>query len=210
MQMINVLQRLAELDESPKATMTQEQNLLTQSNLETSQVNECGMMSSPTPHTPASMNITANSGMELTGMLRDLMSLAGIKSDSGDKSSLTSVPHSLELDKGNDIHKTLSIIDTMNSEEGSEIKGLDQDGDGDHDMKDHELEKEKNEGQEDRTYDNSPEEEIEAHDYGDKQVTPKPQGFKQRVGDNPYKPVSEEVQSISAQLLKAYEEFKKQ
>ena len=43
---------------------------------------ECGMMGSgmsPRPHSPASINMTADSGAELTGMLKDIMQLAGLK-----------------------------------------------------------------------------------------------------------------------------------
>jgi hypothetical protein len=57
-------------------------------------------------------------------------------------------------------------------------------------------------------YDNSPEQEIEPHDYGDKQVKPKQQGFAQRLGDNPYKMAHESINNLSSQLLKEYEAFK--
>lgn len=43
---------------------------------------ECGMMgsmSTPHSHTPATINMTADSGAELTGMLKDIMSLAGLR-----------------------------------------------------------------------------------------------------------------------------------
>jgi hypothetical protein len=46
----------------------------------TKNVNECGMMGSMSqPRSPASINMTADSGAELTGMLRDIMQLAGLK-----------------------------------------------------------------------------------------------------------------------------------
>ena len=45
-------------------------------------IEECGIMTaSPTtgrPHSPATINVTADSGPELTGMLRDIMGLAGV------------------------------------------------------------------------------------------------------------------------------------
>lgn len=43
-------------------------------------IEECGMMSAATskPHSPATINVTADSGPELTGMLRDIMGLAGV------------------------------------------------------------------------------------------------------------------------------------
>ena len=64
--------------------------------------------------------------------------------------------------------------------------------------------------EENETYDNSPNEKVKSHDYGDTQVTPKPQGFKQRVGDNPYKQIGESVDEVTLSLLKAYQEFKAQ
>jgi hypothetical protein len=72
MQMINVLKRLQELDEKNPQVVKESQ--LT--------VEECGMLGMGgmnQPHTPASINMTANSGPELTGMLKDIMSLAGLK-----------------------------------------------------------------------------------------------------------------------------------
>jgi len=39
---------------------------------------ECGMSPMQGTHTPASINITAGSGQELTGMLKDIMNLAGV------------------------------------------------------------------------------------------------------------------------------------
>lgn len=43
-------------------------------------IEECGMMGGamPAPHTPASINVTANNGVELSGMLKDIMNLAGV------------------------------------------------------------------------------------------------------------------------------------
>lgn len=220
MQMIDVLKRLAELDAANPNVQTtmlaQEQSLGTITNIEvTEQINECGMMPSSAPKTPASIHMTADSGPELTGMLKDLMSLAGVKpvadlpAFGGEKSVMSTMPQSAQIDKGGDIHRALSVIDSMNDTPDS-VDGLDRDGDGDHDMKDHELEKGKTEGQEDRVYDNSPEEEIEAHKYGDDQVSPKPQGLKQRQGDNPYKPVGEDIEQVSQRLMREYEEFVKQ
>lgn len=214
MQMIDVLKRLAELDAAnPRvegASLTQEQSLVTVTNVEGSeQINECGMMPPAGPRTPASIHMTADSGSELTGMLKDLMTLAGVKSEPLmsplDRPALSAEPHKVDLDGGNEIGKALKVIDTMNAaDEGPDVSGLDRDGDGDHDMDDHDMEKKKDEGQEDRFYTNSPEEEIQAHDYGDKQVPPKPQGFKQRQADNPYKPTQE---SVAERLMKEYQQF---
>ena len=68
-----------------------------------------------------------------------------------------------------------------------------------------------NDGDEDEgkeSWDNSPEQEIEPHDYGDKQVTPKPQGFKQRMGDNPYKMTKESIDEFANRLLSEFQAFK--
>lgn len=70
--MIDVLKRLADLD-------AKNPNIVKES-----QVQECGPMGimggmPEQHHTPASINMTADSGPELTGMLRDIMQLAGLK-----------------------------------------------------------------------------------------------------------------------------------
>lgn len=70
MKMIDVMKRLAELD-------------ATNSSIEKSNLAECGpmgMMDSigGAPNTPASINMTAATGEELSGMLKDIMSLAGL------------------------------------------------------------------------------------------------------------------------------------
>jgi hypothetical protein len=68
MSMKNILQRLADLDGGGKKVITE--NFM-----------DYGMGAPPVgglPHTPATVNITAANGPELTGMLKDLMSLAGV------------------------------------------------------------------------------------------------------------------------------------
>jgi uncharacterized protein YcfJ len=68
MQMIDVMKRLAELDATNPNIIKESQQ----------PVEECGMMPMEKPHTPATMNITANSGEELGDMLSALMQLAGV------------------------------------------------------------------------------------------------------------------------------------
>lgn len=208
MQMIDVLKRLAELDAgnpNVENKMGDVESLVTVSNVdgEVAKINEniesveeCGPgMAGPgmAPRTPASINMTASSGDELAGMLRDIMSLAGVNKDSSDtdKHIELSPVHAVEPD--NDMMSTIKMIDSMNAPEEMEM--------------DVDPDDEPNEGMDDRYYDNSPEEEIEAHDYGDKQVDPKPQGLKQRVGDNPYKPASESIDSLADRLLSEFHEF---
>jgi hypothetical protein len=71
MNMIDVLKRLAELDDKNPNIVKENANL-----------EECGPMGMmggmSQPQTPASVNITAGSGQELSAMLKDIMSLAGI------------------------------------------------------------------------------------------------------------------------------------
>lgn len=206
--MIDVLKRLAELDAgnpNVENKMGSVESLMTVSNVdgEVAKINEsidsveeCGGMGmgpSTAPRTPASINMTASSGDELAGMLRSIMTLAGV--DKGHE-----VPHKeIELmpagaaEPDNDMMSTIKMIDSMNAQEEGEMEVHPDD--------------EPLEGMEDRMYDNSPEEEIEAHDYGDKQVDPKPQGFKQRVGDNPYTPARESIESLAERLLSEFHEY---
>ena len=65
------MKRLAELDAGNPNIVRESTN-----------IEECGMMPMPGmggQHTPASINMSADSGSELTGMLRDIMQLAGVQ-----------------------------------------------------------------------------------------------------------------------------------
>jgi hypothetical protein len=85
MQMIDVLKRLAELDAvNPNVDtglrIVQPQKTVSVAIKENAQVEECGMMTPPTmerPSTPASINMTAGSGDELSNMIRAIATLAG-------------------------------------------------------------------------------------------------------------------------------------
>ena len=166
MQMIDVLKRLAELDSTnpnvAKPTMQSEQSLATVSNIEGEQINEsvaeCGpmgmspMSSMDRPSTPAtfSINASAESGSEVSSMLRDIMNLAGVKPVSdlpafNAPKDITPV-HALEPmtdapSAGDEMGDLIGMIDKMNSDDVSVAQG-DVDGDGDHDMDDHDAEKE--------------------------------------------------------------------
>jgi hypothetical protein len=73
MQMIDVLKRLAELD-------AQNPNIVKESS---QSVEECGMMGGmDRPSTPATINMTAATGEELSSMLKDIMTLAGQRAHS--------------------------------------------------------------------------------------------------------------------------------
>jgi hypothetical protein len=233
MQMIDVLKRLAELDSAnpnvSQPVMTQEQSIATVSNIEADQINECGPMGmSSSPRTPASIHMTADTGMELTGMLHDIMKLAGVSKydpEAQHREPLSALSHSAELDGdssdgiGSEIHKSLGIIDKMNDAPSEEIGGAlaggalgavvggplgaltgAAAGDSLTDPDADEVEKE--------TWDNAPEPEIQAHKYGDDQVTPKAdEPPKVNGGGNPYKQTSETVESVALQLLKDYQAF---
>ena len=197
MQMINVLKRLAELDAGNSnvdtTAMIATESLLTQSEVaESAQLDECGMgaMMPPAPHTPASINMTANSGEELTGMLKSLMTLAGVQQSAAPMHAPEANPaHGGELGGDHGMAKTISIIDSMNAEDEGAVEGM-----------------------EDRVYDNSPEEEVGSVDP-DQMVTigkhePQPA---RNLGDNPLKKVKEDVdpvQSVTQQLFKDYQAFK--
>ena len=180
MQMIDVLKRLAELDaDNPNIVK------------ESQQVEECGMGMMPEmgmpmerPSTPATINMTAGSAAELGDLLKDIVSLAGMK-DAG-PAAVSAAPAvdntppaagTLEPVGGGDdaIGSMRSMIDKLNPMDGddegpkevgagsddddgvSKAQG-DLDGDGDHDMNDHNLEK--GDGDEEKEevdeYDNTP------------------------------------------------------
>lgn len=87
MQMIDVLKRLAELDAANPNVDTglrvvQPQRDISVAVTESTQVDECGMMPMGMeeigrPSTPASINMTAGSGEELSDMIRAIATLAG-------------------------------------------------------------------------------------------------------------------------------------
>ena len=99
---------------------------------ETLDLAECGMMPMPgmggQSHTPASISMTANSGPELSGMLADIMKLAGVHQvepahlgihpahDHGhdDVEVISSEP--IELDGGDETEIMRSMMDRMNGE----------------------------------------------------------------------------------------------
>jgi hypothetical protein len=254
MQMIDVLKRLAELDATnpnvAKPTMTNETSLGTISNIAgetiTENVNECGpmgmegMSSMGAPRTPASfsINASAESGDEVSSMLRDIMNLAGVK-PAGDEMPMA--PHQeielepihsaeMEPSAGDDMAKAISMIDQMNApaEESGEqmdlVPGADL-GAGDteanspvaamadevEDMTDQLKDLNGNEtgGFDEAT--TTPDEKVQGHTYGDDQTTIGHQQAGAYKGPgNPNFAESVEVNSLSSQLLKAYQAFKNQ
>ena len=162
MHMIDLMKRLAELD-SKNPNVVKE-----------SKVDECGMMPEmgmgmDRPSMPASINVTAGSGEELGNVLKDIMSLAGVK-PAGAEEPLSAEPAlaidvepAQDMDPNSSMRSVMDLMNPADDEEGGEevdgISGLDQDHDGDHDMGDHELEKDDEEDEEEADegqYDNSP------------------------------------------------------
>jgi hypothetical protein len=161
MQMIDVLKRLAELDaDNPNIVK------------EGLQVEECGMMpemmpgmgmdiAPEKPSMPASINMSAGSGDELSNMLATIMQLAGQNKPVSAVPPLDNAPPApgvLEpADGGSPADNMRSVIDKLNPMNGSDddmsVAQGDVDNDGDHDMDDHDAQDDKEEVDE---YDNTP------------------------------------------------------
>lgn len=85
-------------------------------------IKECGMMSGgmSQPHTPASINMTADSGAELTNMLKDIMSLAGLKQVGADdlghehQPAVVTAEPGVSIAKIDDSSMMRSVIDKLN------------------------------------------------------------------------------------------------
>ena len=157
--MIDVMKRLAELDRKNPTIVKESQN-----------VEECGMMpemgidAMARPSTPASINMTAGSGEELSDMLATIMQLAGVKQQ-GDEEPISTEPSVAisaepEMDSNTDMRSVMDLLNPQDDgggeEEPANISGLDRDHDGDHDIGDHELEKDDEEDADEGQYDNSP------------------------------------------------------
>ena len=129
MQMIDVLKRLAELD-------AQNPNIIKES----AQVEECGMMpemmpgmgmdiAPEKPSMPASINMTAGSGDELSNMLATIMQLAGQNKPVSAAPPLDNAPApgTLEPANGGDspADTMRSVIDKLNPMDGDDESGED-------------------------------------------------------------------------------------
>jgi len=175
MQMIDVIKKLAELD-AKNPRVVKESDV---------KVDECGMMGMGEMHppmqpsTPASINMTAGSADELGNLLKDIVSLAGMKSPDAAPMAPQGEPQGEMPPPAEPVmgppespaDSMRSVIDKLNPMDdepgGEEPDGKepeddgkddvsqahgDIDGDGDHDMDDHEAEK----GKKDEEYDNAP------------------------------------------------------
>jgi hypothetical protein len=118
MQMIDVLKRLAELDAGNPNIIKESADLA-----------ECGMMGSmgmDRPSTPATINMTAASGPELTGMLKDIMQLAGMHQVEPSHLGVAQEPMALTAEPvgpahgDSDVDVMRSVIDRMNPDSDEE------------------------------------------------------------------------------------------
>ena len=164
--MIDVMKRLAELDKK-NPTIVKE-----------GQVEEFGIMPNmgimggmpERPPMPASINMTAGSGEELSDMLATIMQLAGRKAPGAEEPmsaepaiALTAEPEMGAGDPTSDMRSMIDKLNPMDSDDQGPDQGGDDvsashgdvDNDGDHDMDDHNAEKDEKETDEGQ-YDNSP------------------------------------------------------
>jgi hypothetical protein len=212
MHMIDVLKRLAELD-------AKNPNIVKES----AQVGECGMMpgmvpdmgmniAPEKPSMPASINMTAGSGDELSNMLATIMQLAGQNKPVSAAPPLDNAPpavSTLEPAGAPSATDTMrSVIDKLNPMDDNGEDDVNQahgdlDNDGDHDMDDHDMEKKDKVDE----YDNTPadpndKDEFDANAHAHQENQP---GQGDRMdGDRPkaYADMNEAVNDLFAQYKK--------
>lgn len=224
--MIDVLKRLAELDAGNPNVVNENQ-----------QVGECGMgmmpeMGAPMdrPSTPATINMTAGSAAELGDLLKDIVSLAGMKDDGAVSAAppIDNAPPAagtLEPAGADDaIGSMRSMLDKLNPLDGDDEGGEesdadgdsddvskaqgDLDNDGDHDMNDHGLEKGSNEKrQEVDEYDNTPSDpndknEFDANQFAHRENQPGQGDRMDGTSPKAYADMNEAVADLFAQYKK--------
>jgi hypothetical protein len=203
MQMIDVIKRLAQLDATNPAIDIGAAVVKPVQGVSLSENGPMGMMGGmggmSQPHTPASINMTAASGDELSGMLKDIMSLAGLSKAEPEQlgievepmTALTAEPEiGPEAGAGpgaTDGEVMRSVLDKLNPEDGEEETpfgskqggddGVSQshgdiDNDGDHDMADHNAEKSEPEAGADDKEEDDKEETDETYDGPQYSTTP--------------------------------------
>lgn len=213
--MIDVLKRLAELDaDNPNIVK------------ESLQVEECGMMPGMVPEMgmdiapekpsmPASINMTAGSGDELSNMLATIMQLAGQNKPVSAAPPLDNAPPApgtLEPAGGGSPADTMrSVIDKLNpmggddegGDDGMSAAQGDVDNDGDHDMDDHNAEDDKEETDE-AEYDNTPsnpnnKNEFDANQFANKENQPGQGDRMDGTSPKAYADMNEAVTDLFAQ-----------
>lgn len=220
--MIDVMKRLAELD-------AKNPNVIK----ENTQVGECGMMpemgmmSSPPdrPSHPASINMSAGSGEELSDMLTTIMTLAGQKSADPVSAgpALDNTPPAagiLEPASGgmSATDNMRSVIDKLNPMDGDDSEDGedgedgeddvprshgDLDNDGDHDMDDHDMEKKEPVDE----YDNTPADpndknEFDANQFANQQNQPGQGDRMDGTSPKAYADMNEAVNDLFAEYKK--------
>jgi len=230
MKMINVMQRLADLDAvnpnvvnetnkskkektSPIRGGQQKEKTMENLNLESlrylsglkNTIAECGMMGGGQS---ASINITAGSGQELTGMLKDIMNLAGVSKvephhmpvdspDAGPSTVISAPPMGgamgHKMDPNVEMHKLMAIVGEPDQDRDSMNSG-EPDGEGD---------EEKMGEDNNRMYDSSPDEKV----MGD----PMAQFGDINSGDHRQRqaglPIAKPMETTFKQLMADYEQF---
>lgn len=170
--MIDMMKRLAELDATNPRVMSTVPTLNKASSIKESQIDECGMMPEmgmpmDRPTTPATINMTAGSAAELGDLLKDIVSLAGMSKPDPVSAMPLSAPAPAALEPAGDgmgppepksaADSMRSVIDKLNPADDEVSKDAgDVDGDGDHDMDDHDMEKKDKVDE----YDNTPEPKV--------------------------------------------------
>lgn len=188
MQMIDVLKRLAELDASNPNVVNDKKQDVAES-IEQS-VEECGMMGGmDRPSTPASINMTAATGEELSGMLKDIMTLAGMSKEEPISTPALSVvePASDGMGPPDQVDFMRSTLDKLNP--------TDDDSEDDEERKVDE-------------YDNEPN--PQGTDYSS--MTPTGDDLASKGGEAPKvngggNPMQRTVEEIEQQLLSDYQKF---
>ena len=144
--MINVLKRLAELDaKNPNVVK------------ESTEVAECGPMGMiggmgmDKPSTPASINMTAGSGEELSNMLATIMQLAGVKQVGADDLGVEHEPAVMTSEPVAAVGPAASDAEVMRSFADKMHPDMDQDSEQDQDGEEEETDESM-----DGVYDNSP------------------------------------------------------
>jgi hypothetical protein len=167
---------------------------------------ECGMMPMPgmsgMSSSPANISITAGSGPELSGMLKDIMSLAGIQRAEPTAMPMTAEPE-IEIEPAEPEDDMRSMIDKMNEPEGEEEFGDEEDGE--EEFGDEEDDEEADEGM----YDNSPDIDIEGPNafanHGNQEMGGPPGAAKGRgLTTGPRAHTAEDIES---QLFAEYAKF---
>jgi hypothetical protein len=185
---------------------------------------ECGMGMMPEmgmdiapekPSMPASINMTAGSGDELSNMLATIMQLAGQKSadpvsagpalDNTPPAAGTLEPASGDMSPADNMRSVIDKLNPMDDEGGDDVSKShgDLDNDGDHDMDDHDMEKKDKVDE----YDNTPadpndKDEFDANAHAHQENQP---GQGDRMdGDRPkaYADMNEAVTDLFAQYKK--------